>query len=217
MECDRHLVFEGLGGQGVVLGGEYGVTKEAIQGFQEVADRKVAFRGRDGQPPGELVDDEGHGVHAGLRRGFLEYLGRETHGGCVHIGREHMRGKGGVVDDGWDVGMEGEKRMNGDGPIRERERCVVVLGRGARSRRVARGGKRRLRVRRRGGRLGGVKDVVVIETDLFSWAGHLASCGCDATTTAKGSLNASLETKKKSRRVRIDDDGRCGGRFVIAG
>ena len=71
MERNGHLVFEGLRGQRVVLGWEHRVTKEAVQRFEEVADRNVMFRGRDGQPPWELVDDERHGVHAGLRRWLL--------------------------------------------------------------------------------------------------------------------------------------------------
>jgi hypothetical protein len=197
VERNRHLIFEGLGGQGVVLGWEYGVTEEAVQCFKEVADRNGMFHGRDGQPPWELVDDERHGVHARLRCWLLEYPGGKTHRGCMHVGGERMGGKRGIVDDGWDVGVECEERMDGDGPVRERERGIVVLGRGARARRVARGRKGRLRERRRRRRLGRVKNVLVVETDLLSGARHLARCA----TTQKGSLDESLEAEKERSRV----------------
>ena len=151
--------------QRVVLGWEDGITKEAVQRFKEVADRNVMFRRWDGQPPWELVNDERHGVHAWLRRGFLEYAGGKTQRGCVHVGRERVRGERAVVDDGWDIWMEGEERMDGNGAVREWERCEVVLGRGARPRRVPRREERRVRERRRG--LGRVKNVVVVEADLL--------------------------------------------------
>ena len=115
-----------------------------------------------------MVDVERHGVHAGLRRRLLKYPGGKTPGGCMHVGGEGVGGKSDVVDDGWDEGMEGEAWMDGDGAVRERERGIVVLGRGGGARRVARGGKGRLRERRRGRRVGGVKNVLVVETDLFS-------------------------------------------------
>ena len=112
-----------------------------------------------------------------------------------------MGGKRGVVDDGWDEGMKCEEWMDGDGPVRERERGIVVLGRGARARRVARGRKGRLRERRRRRRRPGrVKNVLVVETDLFSGARHPARCRCDATTQ-KGSSDESLEAEKESSRV----------------
>ena len=79
--------------------------KETVQRFEEVADRNVMFRGRDGQPPWEFVDDERHGVHARLCRWFLECLGGN---GCTRVGEEHVGGKRDVVDDRWDVGMESE-------------------------------------------------------------------------------------------------------------
>lgn len=117
------------------------------------------------------------------------------------------------MDDVWGVGMEREERMDGDGGERG-------LGRGARPRagRIARGRKRRHRERRRWHRLiGRVKNVGVVENNMFSRARHLAKCGCDATTR-KGSLYESLEVEKESSRVRYVrvDDPRWEDRLVIA-
>lgn len=94
------------------------MTKEAVQCFEEVADRNVMFRGRDGQPPWEFVNEKSHGVHAGLCGGFVEHMGGKAHGGSVRVGRKGVGGKRGIVDDGWYIRMESEERMDGDGAVR---------------------------------------------------------------------------------------------------
>jgi len=68
------------------------VTQEALERFEQVAHRDVVLCRRDDEPPREMLNDERHGVHAGLCSRVVEDLCGGTERGCLHVGGERMWG-----------------------------------------------------------------------------------------------------------------------------